>query len=243
MLWVHELYILKNLNQFLEIGLLSFIPSPFSCIGLTLGTPLFPFPADYQRQYNSVVQTFSLFRPSSNPIPSRQKEACLMFFSYLISMSRISVLRLSRRSELSFGVFLFFRRGPVDQSPNWLGSVNLCLLFNAVCQSSDLGLIVIQAQNLDVLEETAGVFSAGGACMLMNKTGAYQFSWAPSPVRSVFMVLGWNNITPHSSRERRIFVRSCSRPIILYNQCVFGISSLWMEEKQHFAFVMSLKYR
>ncbi|CAM4650231.1 unnamed protein product [Leuciscus chuanchicus] len=45
-----------------------------------------------------------------------------------------------------------------------------------LCQSSDLGLIVIQAQNLDVLEETAGVFSAGGACMLMNKTGAYQFS-------------------------------------------------------------------
>lgn len=111
-------FILKNLNQFLEIGLLSFIPSPFSCIGLTLGMPLFPFPPDYQQQYNSVVQTFSLFKPSSNPIPSRQKEACLMFFSYLISMSRISVLRLSRRSELSFRVFLFFRRGPVDQSPN-----------------------------------------------------------------------------------------------------------------------------
>lgn len=101
-------------------------PHHLAASGLTLGTPLFSFPLDYQQQYNSLVQTFSLFKPSSNPIPSRQKEACLMFFSYLISMSRISVLRLSRRSELSFGVFLFFRRGPVDQSPNWLGPVNLC---------------------------------------------------------------------------------------------------------------------
>lgn len=46
----------------------------------------------------------------------------------------------------------------------------------ATRRSRDPGPIVMRPQNRDVLEETAGVFSAAGAFMLMNKTGAYQFS-------------------------------------------------------------------
>lgn len=101
-------FILKNLNQFLEIGLLSFIPSPFSCIGLTLGTPLFPFPPDYQQQYNSVVQTFSLFKPSSNPIPSRQKRSLsyvLFIFDFHESNKRAPIIPAVR--ALFRGVFVF----------------------------------------------------------------------------------------------------------------------------------------
>ncbi len=104
-----------------------------------------------------------------------------------------------------------------------------------MCQSGDLGLIVIQAQNLDVLEETAGVFSAACSCSWI-KQGAYQPSWAPSPVRSVFYGASLEQYhSPFQQREEDFYAVLCWA-VILYNLRVFGVSSLWMEKMQHFGF-------
>lgn len=73
-------FILKNLNWCLEISLLNFIPSPFSCCtGPALGMPFYPAFHFHRIISNNTFQHCKLFL-SSNPTPSRQKELVLCSF-------------------------------------------------------------------------------------------------------------------------------------------------------------------